>query len=81
MKGIKLMQSLKSCNDGKEKMNLFESLGDFFHDIECPEKAVDFYKQQVFIKLWTIMIILPKLEQHCYVEMQSLFFYKMLINI
>ena len=38
---------MKSCNDGKDKMNLFENLGDFFNDIECPEKAVDFYKQQV----------------------------------
>lgn len=30
-------------------MNLFENLGDFFNDIESPEKAVDYYKQQVFV--------------------------------
>jgi len=28
-------------------MVLCEKLGDFYHDIECPEKALQYYKQQV----------------------------------
>lgn len=49
IRGIKYTESLKTCNSGKDKMNLFENLGDFFNDIESPEKAVDYYKQQVFV--------------------------------
>lgn len=49
IKGVKLHEDYKRKN-GKEDddlMVLCEKLGDFYHDIECPEKALQYYKQQV----------------------------------
>lgn len=47
MQGIRLHREYNSCEDKKELLNLCEKLGDFYHEIKVPEKALEYYLQQV----------------------------------
>ena len=49
MKGIRLRKELKGSEDKEKVMKLCESLGDFYHEIERPDIALEYYLQQVSV--------------------------------
>ena len=57
IKGIRLTQQLKDCDDKKELMQICEKLGDLYAEVKLPSKALEFYLQQVRDHLQNLVAI------------------------